>query len=70
MTKTKTKPGTRKPDRVACDGGAACPRCSTPMHRFKRPAGYKPANETPFNSVLLWDRCECGWIARLEELPP
>jgi hypothetical protein len=69
MTKTR-KPAARKPDRVEIAGGAPCPRCSTPMQRFKKPAGYKPANEVPFNSVLLWDRCECGWIARLEELPP
>jgi hypothetical protein len=56
-------------DRVAIPGGAACPRCAAMMmQRYRRPAGYKPANETPFNLVLLWDRClSCSWIQRLEE---
>jgi hypothetical protein len=65
---TKAKPpATRKPDRIPIAGGGACPRCSTPMQRFRRPAGYKPPNETPFHSVLVWDRCSCGYILRLEE---
>jgi hypothetical protein len=63
----KAKPAT---DRVAIPGGAACPRCAATMQRFRRPKGYKPKNETPFHSVQVWDRCSCGWIARLEEAHP
>jgi hypothetical protein len=70
MTKAKpTKAATRKPDRVAVTGGAACPRCCAQRQRYRRPKGYKPKNETPFLAVLLFDRCSCGWIQRLEELP-
>jgi len=49
------KPATAKPDRVAVDGGAACPRCGQAMQRFRRPEGYRQPNETPdcFIELLL-----------------
>jgi hypothetical protein len=63
LTKTHTVT-----DRIAAGDGAACPRCGQVMHRFRRPAGYKPLNSTPFHLVLVWDRCAaCNFICRLEE---
>ena len=32
------------------------------MQRYRRPDGWVPISNAPFNAVTIWDPCRCGHI--------